>query len=56
MAILSCHVSIKLPPPKSVTVRQYYLGNIEFSSPPSEPCRRISRTRLSSQWSYLKED
>src|SRR5208337_2087066 len=24
--------------------------------PPSEPCMRISRTRLSSQWSYLKED
>jgi len=24
--------------------------------PPSEPCRRFSRTRLSSQWFYLKED
>ena len=24
--------------------------------PPSEPCRRISRTRLSSRWSYLGED
>ena len=24
--------------------------------PPSEPCMQISRTRLSSQWSYLKED
>ena len=27
--------------------------------PPSEPCRRISRTRLSSQWFgllYLEED
>ena len=24
--------------------------------PPSEPCVRISRTRLSSRWSYLKED
>jgi hypothetical protein len=24
--------------------------------PPSEPCRRISRTRLSSWWFYLEED
>jgi len=24
--------------------------------PPSEPCMRISRTRLSSQWFYLEED
>jgi hypothetical protein len=27
-----------------------------LTPPPSEPCRRISRTRLSSWWCYLEED
>jgi len=27
-----------------------------LASPPSEPCVRFSRTRLSSRWPYLKED
>ena len=27
-----------------------------LASPPSEPCVRFSRTRLSSRWSYLRED
>ena len=48
----------------------YYLGKeqdhdrgrkdrLMSAPPPSEPCRRISRTRLSSQWFgllYLEED
>jgi hypothetical protein len=29
---------------------------LNSAPPPSEPCRRISRTRLSSQWFYLEED
>jgi len=30
-------------------------GRLGSTPPPSEPCERISRTRLSSQWSYLQE-
>ena len=31
-------------------------GRLSSTPPPSEPCERISRTRLSGQWFYLKED
>ena len=30
-------------------------GRLSSTPPPSEPCERISRTRLSGQWSYLQE-
>ncbi len=33
------------------------IGRTDYSAPPpSKPCWRISRTRLSRKWSYLKED
>ena len=31
-------------------------GPLAWASPPSEPDWRVSRIRLSSRWSYLKED
>src|SRR5271157_5056697 len=45
-------------------LRLYYPGKedrgrkdrLSSVPPPSEPCMRISRTRLSSQWFYLEED
>jgi hypothetical protein len=43
-----------------VVVLAYLLMEQSLTSlngaPPSEPCRRISRTRLSRWWFYLKED
>ena len=45
MAILSCHVSIKLPPPKSVTVSLF-----QSRQPIQDPARVIGRQRALSLW------
>ncbi len=60
-------VDLGVCPPRSQSADSplgYYAGmedrgrkdRLSSVPPPSEPCMRISRTRLSSQWFYLEED